>query len=102
MGETGASVGQLTFEMLKYEKNNAVAGIICSDCGNAYEVDDTLGYVQHTSDPIPASTSKWIGSIQKPSTEICGGRLGEMIEHVQWCSNEMQQIKFEISQQLML
>ena len=88
--------------MLKYEKNNAVAEIICSDCRNVYEVDDTLGYVQHASDPIPASTSKWIRSIHKPSTEICGGCFSEMIEHVQWCSNEMQQIKFEISQQLML
>ncbi|EDQ98041.1 uncharacterized protein LACBIDRAFT_314780 [Laccaria bicolor S238N-H82] len=84
MGKTGASVGQLTFEMLKHEENNAVAEIICSDCGNAYEVDDTLGYVLHASDPIPASTSKWIGSIQKPSTEICGGCSGEMIEHVSY------------------
>jgi hypothetical protein len=84
MGKNGASVGQLTFEMLKYEKNNAVAEVICSDCGNAYEVDDTLGYVLHASDPIPASTSKWIGSIQKPSTEICGGCSGEMIEHVSY------------------
>ena len=29
MGKTGASVGQLAFEMLKYEKHNAVAEITC-------------------------------------------------------------------------
>ena len=45
-------------------------------------IEDTLRYVLHASDPIPASTSKWIGSIQKPSMEICGGCSGEMIEHV--------------------
>ena len=61
-----------------------MAEIICSDCKNAYEVDDILGYVQHASDPIPVSTSKWIGSIQKPSTEICGGCSGAMIEHVSY------------------
>ena len=77
-------LGNLHLKCLSLKKNNAVAEIICSNCENAFEVDDTLGYVFHASDPIPPSTSKWIRSLKKPSSEICGGCSGAMTEHLSY------------------